>query len=71
MKTRTTPPIEGEMLYGTKAIAEFLGIRPRQALHLVEQDRLPNFRVGRVVCANRSTLRAWLAEQEAAAHRAG
>ncbi|MBN6820703.1 DNA-binding protein [Methylobacterium organophilum] len=71
MTSHHAPPLQGEMLYGTKAIAEFLGIRPRQALHLLEQDRLPHFHVGRVLCANRSTLRQWLADQEAMARKAG
>lgn len=69
MTAKPAGPIQGEMLYGTKAIAEFLGIRPRQALHLMEQGRLPHFHIGRVLCANRSTLRAWLAEQEAAGRK--
>ena len=55
----------GDMLYGTKSIAEHLGIRPRQALHLIEQDRLPHFHVGKIICARRSTLTAWIAAQEA------
>lgn len=55
----------GDMLYGMRAIAEFLGIRPRQALHLVEAGHLPHFRIGKPICSRRSTLTAWLAEREA------
>ena len=62
MKAKST----GLMLYGVKSIADFLGIRPRQALHLVEQDRIPHYRIGRIVCANQNTIRQWLADQEAA-----
>lgn len=56
----TEPP----MFYGVKSIAAFLGIRPRQALHMIEAGRLPHFRVGRALCASRSSLLAWLAEME-------
>jgi hypothetical protein len=67
MTSRTTIPSEGHLLYGTKAIAGFLGITPRQALHLTEQGRIPHFHIGRVLCANRNTLRHWLDQQEAKA----
>lgn len=61
----TEPEAPGLILYGTKAIGEFLGIGRRQAQHLVEAGRLPHFRVGKIVSARRSTLLAWIAEQEA------
>jgi hypothetical protein len=51
------------MLYGAKAIATFLGIKPRQAQHLLEQDRLPHFRVGRVLCSTKGKLAEWLSSQ--------
>ena len=54
------------LLYGVPAIAQFLGLRDRQTYHLVEKG-LPVFRVGNKVCARRTTLKAWLAEQETAA----
>lgn len=57
-------PTNGLMLYGTKAIAEFLGVRPRQALYMMEQGRLPHFKIGRALCANRKTVAEWLAAQE-------
>ena len=59
----TGPKLSGEMLYGTKAIAEFLGIKPRAAKHLVDQDRIPHFKIGRRICAAPSKLAAWLEEQ--------
>lgn len=58
-------PASGEILYGVKAIAAFLGVRDRQALHLVETDRIPFFRVGKIVCARRAALRTWISQQEA------
>ena len=56
----------GDLLYGVPAIAEFLGVRVRQARHLCESGRLPTFKLGsQKICARRSTLWRWLAEQEA------
>lgn len=58
---------EGDLLYGVASIAGFLGIRPRQAKHRAASGHIPTFKVGDTVCARRSALRRWLAEQEAAA----
>jgi hypothetical protein len=60
----STQPEMGPLLYGVRSIAQFLGIKPRQAMHLIEQDRLPHFRVGRVLCTTRATLSDWLASQQ-------
>lgn len=57
----------GLLLYGVKAIADFLGVRQRQALGLIERGHLPHYHVGKIVCANRATLTAWLAAREAEA----
>ena len=60
------PAIEGgHMLYGVRAIADFLGVRPRQALGLIERGHLPHYHIGKIVCANRSTVQSLLADQEA------
>jgi hypothetical protein len=59
--TQTAPevkPAAADFLYGTRAIGEFLGIRERQAEHLIFSGRLPAFKVGKTVCARRSTLAA-------------
>ena len=56
-----------DLLYGVPAIAGFLGLKVRQARHLCEVGRLPTFKVGNYVCSRRSTISAWLAEQERAA----
>jgi hypothetical protein len=45
-----------DLLYGIPKIAEFLGIKPRQAVHLIETKRITYFKMGKVVCARRSTL---------------
>jgi excisionase family DNA binding protein len=52
---------DGDLLYGATAIAAHLGIRKRQALYLIESNRLPHFRIGKIVCARRSLLSQWLA----------
>lgn len=57
-----SPP--GDLLMGARAIADYLGITPRQLYHLVETKRLPHFYEGRTVCARKTTLSAWLANRE-------
>jgi hypothetical protein len=47
-----------DFLYGTAAIAAHLGIRHRQAEHLIFSGRLPAFKIGKTVCARRSKLDA-------------
>jgi hypothetical protein len=59
----------GELLYGTRKIADFLGMRQRQIYHLQARGALPTFRVGQTVCARPATLLKWLSEQEAASVR--
>jgi excisionase family DNA binding protein len=51
--TDTTPQ---DLLYGTRRIAEFLGIPRRIAEHLVETKRIPYFKMGKIVCARRTKL---------------
>ncbi|MBV9521116.1 MAG: helix-turn-helix domain-containing protein [Hyphomicrobiales bacterium] len=58
--------VTGDLLYGVRAIAAHLGLRDRQALHLVESGKLPHFRLGKKICARRSSLAAWIVEHEAA-----
>jgi hypothetical protein len=75
-KTGVIPPDGGalpgenladDMLRGADKIAEFLFGDPkerRKIYHLAETSRLPVFRLGAVLCARRSTLTAWIEEQE-------
>lgn len=53
-----------ELLVGHKAIARFLGLSPRAVSWHDEQGRLPTFRMGKSVCARKSTIRQWLEEME-------
>jgi len=52
--TASTP----DLLYGATAIADFLGVKRSVVYHLIETRRLPSFKVGKVVCARRSTVTA-------------
>ena len=54
-----------DLLYGVPRIAAFLGIGVKATYHLVERNRIPTFRMGKTVCARRSTLAAKIAELEA------
>ena len=54
--TAETRPAAADFLYGTKAIGEFLGIRERQAEHLIYSGVLPAFKVGKTVCARRARI---------------
>lgn len=56
-----------DLLYGVPAIAGHLNVRPRQAHHQIEKGGLPIFRIGGVICARRTTIANWIADQEAAA----
>jgi hypothetical protein len=56
-----------DLLRGADQIAEFLFGNPgerRKIYHLAESSRLPGFRLGSVLCARKSTLTTWIAEQE-------
>ncbi len=52
-----------DLLYGVPAIASFLGLTDAQVYHLA-RGKLPTFKIGGKVCARRSSLSDWLAEQE-------
>lgn len=72
----TTPevrPLADDLLRGAGEIANFLygdARERRKVYHLAEVSKLPVFKLGAVLCARRSTLLAWIAEQEARAVRA-
>ena len=60
---------ETDLLYGLAAIGSAIGVTDRQAEHLVATGQIPTFKLGRTVCARRSTLAKHFAAQEAAAAR--
>ena len=56
-----------DLLRGADEIAEYLygdGSQRRKVYHRAETSRLPIFRLGSVLCARRSILIQWIAEQE-------
>lgn len=66
MKAANDNEISGDLLMGAPAIARFLGVSQRQVYRLVYDKIAPSFKLGGTVAARRSTLTAWLAEQERA-----
>jgi len=59
-----------DLLHGVNAIAAHLSMTAKQIYHLHGNGQLPTFKIGKTVCARRSTLANHFAAQEAAA-RAG
>lgn len=58
-----------DILKGAQQIAFFLfgqDADRRQVYNLAETGAIPTFRLGRIICARRSTLRSWIGRQEAA-----
>ncbi|MEO4000334.1 DNA-binding protein [Mesorhizobium sp. CAU 1732] len=56
-----------DILRGADAIAAHLGFPRRAVYHAVSKGNLPHFRIGETVCARKSTLSAWISEQEQSA----
>lgn len=56
---------EVDLLHGMAAIADCLGIGERQAEYLATIKEIPTFKIGRRVCARRSSLKEWLRKREA------
>lgn len=56
-----------DLLKGADKISEFLYgdmNHRRKVYHLAETSRIPIFRLGSVLCARRSVILAWVAQQE-------
>lgn len=61
------PEFSADLLRGADQIAEFLfgaASERRKVYHLAETSRLPVFRLGSMLCARRSVLLEWVADQE-------
>lgn len=69
MEISTQVTLARDMLYGANAIADYLGVPRRAIYHLVAKGNIPHFRMGETVCARKSTLTAWIANQEKETHR--
>jgi len=67
MPVSNTSPLAEELLEGAGAIAIFLFgdfEARRKVYYLAEQQSLPVFRLGKRICARKSTLQGWISEQE-------
>jgi len=56
-----------DLLHGVPAIAAHLNMTAKQVYHLHGNGQLPTFKIGKTVCARRSTLAKHFEAQEAAA----
>lgn len=68
MPAAATKTIGDDVLPGAEAISEFIYGNTedrRKVYHLAQTGRIPVFRMGALVCARKSTLLRWIAEQEA------
>ena len=71
-ETGPTHELADDLLRGAEEISLFLFGKKqyrRKVYHLAETSRLPVFRLGSVLCARRSVLMMWIAEQEQRAIR--
>lgn len=62
-----TSSLDHDVMRGAEVIAEFIyGDRRhrRRIYHLIETSQLPHFKLGALVCARKSTLLAWIEQQE-------
>lgn len=69
---RIAQPTDGDLLMGVPAIADAFRLSVRQTYYLKEKHGLPTFKIGRIVCAQRGAVKAWIegiAETAAAAAR--
>lgn len=61
---RPVEDLSGDILWGAKEIARFLGCSEKSIWNMSQRRQIPTFRQGRRVCARRSTLRAYIEQQE-------
>jgi len=64
--TMTDQTLADDLLDGAAAIGEYLGVKKRRAMYLLETHQIPGFQLGRRWHARRSTLRRFIEEQERA-----
>lgn len=61
------PCLSDDLLRGADKIAEFIfgdKSKTRAIYHIASTSRLPHFKLGAVLCARKSQLIAWIADQE-------
>lgn len=67
MTTHCNDNIADDILRGADEIAAFLGEDKRAVFYQISKGGLPHFRIGQNIRARKSSLLAWIAEQETAA----
>ncbi|WP_211103014.1 hypothetical protein [Azospirillum sp. B21] len=68
MPSAIVKTIGNDVLPGAEKIAEFVygtAEDRRKVYHLAQTSKIPVFRMGALVCARKSTLLRWIADQEA------
>lgn len=60
-----------DLLHGVAAIAAHLSMTAKQVYHMHGNGQLPTFKIGKTVCARRSTLAKHFEAQERAAREGG
>lgn len=56
-----------DLLEGAESIAEWMfgdKSRRRRVYHMAEKTNFPAFKIGETLCARKSTIRQWIADQE-------
>lgn len=64
MEASNDNSLAADLLRSAEAIADYLGFPRRAVYHAVAKGHLPYFKIGETICARRSTLTAWIAQQE-------
>lgn len=49
-------PLHEDILEGAEAIARFMGTTRRRVFHLAEQGLIPTFKLGKRLCARKSSI---------------
>lgn len=66
--TVSEPEFSDDILRGAEAVSQFLFGDPKQrrkVYHLAANSNLPTFKLGSMICARRTVLKKWVADQEA------
>jgi hypothetical protein len=58
-------PLYEDIIEGAAEIGAYLAMKPGRIYHLAERGGLPTFKIGKHLCARRSTLLRWIQKQEA------
>jgi hypothetical protein len=59
-KSKTTPSLAGDVLFGAQAIADELGVELRRAFYMLEKEFIPGRKVGGTWVTTRSALRRYI-----------